>query len=102
MLEFSRKKKAVLLAAALALPLGAVVLFSFPPSEYGFYPPCVLHQLTGLHCPGCGATRCLHALLHGDLAQAAAYNILFVLALPFLVPWVLCSVGCWWQGKPIP
>jgi hypothetical protein len=34
-----------------------------------------VHHLTGLHCPGCGTLRCLHALLHGDLRQAAAFNI---------------------------
>ncbi len=34
------------------------------------------------HCP-----RCLHSLLHGDVAQAAAYNVLFLLFLPFLLFW---------------
>jgi hypothetical protein len=57
------------------------------PVAGGPYPPCPFHALTGLHCPGCGTLRCLHALFHGDLAQALAYNALTVLVLPFLLIW---------------
>ncbi|MBQ2106068.1 MAG: DUF2752 domain-containing protein, partial [Lachnospiraceae bacterium] len=28
--------------------------------------PCVVQELTGLYCPGCGGTRALKALLKGD------------------------------------
>jgi len=50
-----------------------------------FFPPCLFHELTGLHCPGCGATRALHALLHLDLARALHMNALFILVgLPVL------------------
>ena len=52
------------------------VVYRFPPTEYSFYPRCYFNELTGLYCPGCGGTRCAYALLHGDLAQAAAYNLL--------------------------
>lgn len=51
-----------------------------------FFPPCVFFQLTGLHCPGCGVTRALHALLHLDIARAAHMNALFILVgLPILL-----------------
>ena len=30
--------------------------------------------MTGLQCPSCGNTRALHALLHGHVADALAYN----------------------------
>lgn len=30
--------------------------------------------LTGWDCPGCGATRALHAALHGDFAAALEFN----------------------------
>ncbi|MBQ8732740.1 MAG: DUF2752 domain-containing protein [Oscillospiraceae bacterium] len=36
--------------------------------------PCVFHQLTGLHCPGCGGGRCLKALLHLDILRAIHAN----------------------------
>jgi len=49
-------------------------------------PACPFYALTGIWCPGCGSTRCLHALVHLDLPQAMAMNPLLVLSiLPMLV-----------------
>lgn len=59
------------------------VLFFFNPAEHGFFPPCLFHRLTGWNCPGCGATRSAHELLHGHLAAAWRDNALLVCALPF-------------------
>ena len=73
------------LLAAIVTPLAASVLYAYPPTEYDFYPLCMFHWLTGWHCPGCGATRCLYSLLHGDLEQALAFNPVFVIASPFLI-----------------
>jgi len=57
-----------------------VVLYFFDPSTLGFYPVCQFHKLTGLNCPGCGATRAVYALSHGDLMTALRDNVLVVLA----------------------
>ena len=59
----------------------------------------MFHLITGLHCPGCGATRCMHALLHGDILQALAYNPLFVLVLPCLLYGCWCTAYTLWTGK---
>ena len=73
--------------AAIFLVLGALLtaaaVFFFDPATHAFYPGCTFHQLTGLNCPGCGATRSLHALLHGDFPTALRDNALFVGALIF-------------------
>jgi hypothetical protein len=61
-----------------------VVLFLFDPRSTSWYPPCIFHKLTGLDCPGCGSSRGLHCLLHGDLGRAADHNVLLFLALPLL------------------
>lgn len=45
-------------------------------------PLCLVYHLTGLHCPGCGAIRSVHALLEGDLALALRSNAVVMLALP--------------------
>lgn len=64
--------------------LTGVVLYYFNPVECRWLPPCLFHKLTGLYCPGCGSTRAVHALLHGDVATAARFNILAVCGLPAL------------------
>lgn len=68
------------LAAALSLiALAAVVLYRFPPTAYSFYPLCPVHEYLHLECPGCGTTRALAALLHGNLAEAIHLNALAIL-----------------------
>ncbi|GAB2503950.1 DUF2752 domain-containing protein [Arenimonas alkanexedens] len=63
----------------------AAVLLRFDPTAPGSpLPPCPFHWATGLFCPGCGSTRTLHALLHGDVATAMAMNPLLVLSLPLV------------------
>ena len=89
-----RRRRLVTAAAVAAILVLAGALYTFPPTENSFYPPCLFHRWTGLHCPGCGGTRCAHALLHGDPAQAAAYNLLAVLCLPYLL--LLAANGLWY------
>jgi hypothetical protein len=72
---------AVALVAAAAAAAG--LLWIVDPHQAGNpLPPCPSRWLTGLFCPGCGSTRALHALLHGDLPGALAMNPLLVLSLP--------------------
>jgi hypothetical protein len=64
--------------------LGLASLRFFEREVTFLIPACPLHAFTGLHCPGCGATRATKALLHGDLAAAWHYNQLFIILLPLL------------------
>ncbi|MEO6808370.1 MAG: DUF2752 domain-containing protein, partial [Isosphaeraceae bacterium] len=73
---------AILVSGTLAAVVA--VLYRFDPARVSFYPACAFHLLTGLHCPGCGATRALHQLLHGHLGEAFRYNPLLIIALPYL------------------
>ena len=72
------------------------VLFFFDPAEHGFYPICLFHSLTGLNCPGCGATRSAYQLLHGHLLRALQDNALFVLKLA-----ALTAQGAWFVMQKI-
>jgi hypothetical protein len=71
---------------AVILGAGAMVYF-FNPSTHGFFPTCMFHAATGLYCPGCGATRALYALLHGDFLLALKDNALFMATLAVLAVW---------------
>ena len=70
---------ALLAPAAFGL---SALLFFHDPAETPWLPRCPTHLLTGLHCPGCGATRAVHALLHCDVSAALSMNALFVCGAP--------------------
>jgi hypothetical protein len=67
-----------------------ILLWWFDPRQVAV-PLCALHQVTGLHCPGCGATRATHELLHGRLLSALQNNALWVLSLPLVLYTVACE-----------
>jgi hypothetical protein len=75
----------LLWAGGIAAGVGLVALRWFDPATSGIFPPCPLHTLTGLYCPGCGSLRAFHQLLLGNFQAAFAFNPLAVLSLPFLL-----------------
>lgn len=68
------------------------VYFAVDPAGSVWFPKCPLLLATGLECPGCGSQRAVHALLHGDLRGAIESNVLFVVAIPYLL-------GTLWRPK---
>jgi len=87
-------RTAVVGATAVCASLGVAVLRVFDANALW---PCAFHALTGLHCPGCGLTRMLHALVHGDVARAWSMNPLAMIALPLLAMMLMQ----WWLAKPL-
>jgi hypothetical protein len=69
-------------AAVILCAAGALVFFAFDPGKVSLFPPCLFHRVTGLDCPGCGAQRALHQLLHGNFIAAFRLNAMFVISLP--------------------
>jgi len=71
------------LAAMSSIAVGAVTVLRHvdPNAPNNLLPPCLLYSFTGLYCPGCGSTRCLHALVHLDLPQAFSMNPLLVIGI---------------------
>jgi len=53
---------------------GATTLFFLNPSDYSFFPKCTFHTATGYSCPGCGSTRALFNLTHGNVLEALRLN----------------------------
>ncbi|MFZ5831934.1 MAG: DUF2752 domain-containing protein [Planctomycetota bacterium] len=78
----------VLLAAGL-LMLAALAWFDPADSPWSL---CLFHRFTGLHCPGCGALRATHAMLHGRLLEALQLNSLWVTAGPVLACMVVARL----------
>jgi hypothetical protein len=83
------------LAGALGFA-GLAYLRAVDPAQGGAFPACPFHRVTGLWCPGCGMTRALHALLHGNVGAAISSNL--------FVPLVLLLGGylwLWWLWPPL-
>jgi hypothetical protein len=68
--------------AAAAASTVLTVLTRFDPRTTALFPRCPLYAATGLFCPGCGITRALHELLHGNISGAIACNPLLIVT-PF-------------------
>jgi hypothetical protein len=83
----------VLLAGA----LGYIGLVD-PHNPDSIFPICPFRLLTGLNCPGCGALRMIHDVLHGHLAAAINDNVMLLVGIPLLAGWVLLRRR---RGKPL-
>ncbi len=95
----SRTLRVALLAGiAIAIPAGVWLLWNFDPNAEGNpFPPCMFRAFTGWFCIGCGLTRALHALAHGDVLRAFSMNPLGIITLA-LIP--LLTAWSWgWQPR---
>lgn len=85
------------LALAGIAAAGCAYVALVDPNHSGAYPQCPLRALTGYDCPGCGLTRAVYALMHGDVARAIDHNVLVVVLLPLaifaFVRWTLGRLG---------
>ena len=45
---------------------------------------CLIRNLFGIKCPGCGMTRAISCVFHGDIRKAFHYNKLVVIVFPLL------------------
>ena len=70
----SRLRLFLLFGIPLTIIGGGVALFFLNPSEHSFFPKCALYMATGFSCPGCGSTRALYQLTHGDVLEAMRLN----------------------------
>lgn len=88
----SQARRAVLLA------FGLVLVVSLPVSFLEALPSaCLFLNVFGFECPGCGITRAIFCLLHGQFAQALGYNRGVVVVFP-----TLCCVALRYVWPPTP
>ncbi len=96
---FSRRFS--VLALWLTLGLATITIFVLEPGKSRFLPGCPFRGLTGFTCPGCGTTRALHQLLHGNVLAAFQLNPLLILSLPFLLYALLRYTNTLLRGRPV-
>jgi hypothetical protein len=96
----ARSRAAPYVAGGLLLS-GCVVLAVVDPTHGP--PLCPFKAVTGLDCPGCGGTRAAHQLFTGHLGAAVDFNVMAVLAMPFILWGLFVSLtamlgGPRWRG----
>ena len=63
-------------------PLASVVILSLTAwfvLNFITFPPCLLYIITGIHCPSCGITRAVEALLSGNILLAIRQNVFLMI-----------------------
>ena len=93
----AKQHPALFLAGLVVMGL-LIAMFVVKPGELRIFPPCLFHKLTGWNCPGCGTTRAVQEILHGNLRAGFKDNALLVLSLPLLA-WVGWRV--WRRGSEV-
>lgn len=89
------KKRVVQVGLFWALVGGVAAVLLLRPAGSGFGLPCPIHSLTGLYCPGCGASRALASLLRLDFYAAFRWNPLLVPVLPFALFYLMWGSASW-------
>lgn len=75
--------------AVLVLLVGARTYDSWPLKP----PACSLRTLTGVPCVGCGGTRAMKALVHGDYVAAVSFNPLAMLGVFAVLVWFVWTAA---------
>ena len=78
-----RRSLVITIVIALLLVFG-FIYFAVDPASSNVFPRCTFLTLTGYKCPGCGSQRAIHALLHGDVAEAFKYNAMLLVSIPWI------------------
>lgn len=86
-----RRNATILTATGIAAGGVALVLLAlYYPSAQRFFPPCPMYRFLHLHCPGCGSTRAVYCLLHGDPVGFFRNNPMLLPTLIFSAMMILC------------
>lgn len=64
------------------VPLGMILIQAA--FRYWGMPRCVVYNLTGISCPGCGTYRSIQCFLTGDMQGAWLYNPIWIATSPFI------------------
>ncbi|WP_353893594.1 DUF2752 domain-containing protein [Proteinivorax hydrogeniformans] len=63
---------------------------------------CLIREITGIYCPGCGTIRALTQMIQGNFLAAMSHNVLAVLFTPLLLWYIASSIALVLSGKSLP
>ena len=78
----AKRRNNVIFGALILIGIGALYALFVRLTGIGI--PCLFHEITGLDCPGCGASRMALALFSLDPAAAFRFNPVLFCLLPLL------------------
>lgn len=73
----NKKQKILVCVLPFIIALGCVLTAWFV-INFVKLPECMMYKFTGFYCPGCGNTRAVIALLHGDILLSLRQNAMIV------------------------
>lgn len=84
--KISQESLRTLIVCRVVLYFFLGLFFIIVPTEYIKQAPsiCIFKNIIGVGCFGCGLTRALSSMLHGNLVEAYHYNRLIVIVFPLL------------------
>ncbi len=91
----------ILLVISFLILIGLFFLF-VNPEEAKFFPKCPFYAITGYQCPGCGSSRAVYSIMHGNWKQAWQLNpALFIgvvlIILLLLAQFLRSRYTIWWR-----
>ena len=90
------------IVTATAIACGCAYVGLNNPESKQLFPVCGFYSLTGFYCPGCGMTRAMHSVLHGNIVRAVQFNAMLVVALPVLIYLYVLWASWAFTGKKLP
>lgn len=79
------RKKKFWIFLLLFLIIAAYYFFLNPHQQRSFFLSCPFYKITGYKCPGCGAQRAFHEMLHLHFLEAFRQNALFVVGISYFL-----------------
>jgi hypothetical protein len=96
------KRKPLLSLGKVGLHILLPLTFALIPTSWieARRPVCLVRNLFGVRCPGCGMTRALSCMAHGRPRRAFEHNKLIVVAVPVLAhAWARSLLTEYWRYR---
>jgi hypothetical protein len=80
------QKDLFMLTGKLALFMVGIVFLILVPTSFfeSMHSICIFKNIMGIECPGCGMTRAVSSIFHGNFIDAFQYNKFVVIVFPLL------------------